>query len=133
RVELQPAVVGQRSVGAQAGQGRAVVLERLGALPCELRAPEPLGCTLWRLRRMIEVPVRLVGVQRLALPGELAIERSDPRFRVDPELELAVEVVAIVRDALDHPELPLRERPADRCPADALPAVLLEPRCRHTE
>src|SRR5207344_1128303 len=91
------------------------------------------GGALRRLCRMIQISVRLVGVHRLALPGELAVERADPRLRVDPQLELAVQVVAIVRDALEHPELPLRERAADRRPSHALPPFLLVAGCGYSE
>src|SRR5262245_14938180 len=73
---------------------------------------------------MVQVAVHLVRVQQLVLPRALPVVGADPALRVDPQLDLAEEVVAVARDALDDPELPLRERAAHWRPGDALPAIL---------
>src|SRR4029077_20552231 len=65
----------------------------------------------------------LVDVQQVALPGELPVPGALPRLVVDPELDLAVQVVLVLRHAPDHPELPLREPGPRRRPGHALPAL----------
>src|SRR4030095_10175641 len=65
----------------------------------------------------------LIDVEQLALPRELPVPRALPRLVVDPQLDLAVEVVLVLRHALDHPELALRERARGRRPRDAVPPL----------
>src|SRR5262249_4911844 len=65
----------------------------------------------------------LVDVQEIALPGELPVPRPLPGLVVDPQLELAIEVVLVLRSASHHTAPPLRQGRAGRRPGDALPVL----------
>src|SRR5207249_2970034 len=61
-------------------------------------------------------------VEKLVPPAELAVPGALEAQLVEVELDLAVEVVLVLRHALDDIESPLGQRGARRCPRDAAPA-----------
>src|SRR5262245_20485229 len=120
RLERDPAIVRRIVTGTVLPRdGRAIGLDVLRALVAKGGAVPAL--------LVVEVVAGeahdLVDVQQIALPGELPVPRSLPGLVVDPQLELAVEVVLVLRDAFQHPEPPLRQRRACRRPGDALPVL----------
>src|SRR5262249_34347303 len=98
---------------------RAVRLDALGALVRHGRSvPALLGVEV-----LTGEPHDLVDVEQITLPRELAVPRTLPRLVVDPQLDLAVQVVLVLRHALEHPELPLRGTCRRWRPGAALPVL----------
>src|SRR5439155_3001 len=115
----RPIVRRLRPRAVQPRDGRAVALDVLRHLHGEGRAPPALV-----LVEGSRCEARhLVRVQQLSLPRELPVPRALPRVVVDPELEPPVEVVLVLRDALEDPESPPRDAGGDGRPRDAWPAL----------
>src|ERR1051326_3956704 len=78
------------------------------------------------LLRQRQVVVRDVVVQLLALPRPFAVVAAFPSDLVDRQLNLAVEVVTILRRELDDPHRAEHQRLIRRSPRHALPVRLHE-------
>src|SRR5262249_28026056 len=118
RIQRYATVVGRLLPGSvHAGDRGPIGLDVLGELEAHGGAPEALGrCEIGRREAQ-----HLVDVQQIALPRELAVPGAGPRHLIDPQLDLAVEVVLVLRYPLDHPELALGDARERRRPGDTLP------------
>src|SRR5262249_54240754 len=114
-----PVVRGVGSWAVHPGNRRPVGLDALGALVRHGRSvPALLGVEV-----LTGEPHDLVDVEQITLPRELAVPRALPRLVVDPQLDLAVQIVLVLRHTLEHPEFPLRQTRRRRGPGDALPVL----------